>query len=269
MIRTRVRSTGERGIGWFLIFSLSLHGLFLVLVLLKWKSLSIGYQTETTVSLVSEDVLKNAGQPAQNVQAHKVPVMKAVERKVHSRPKPVVHPHPTPDRIQKSPVSRPRVRPKPRPVQKKIHSVQSKAAPHPSVFKKPEMVAIAKKPKPLHASKKSSPSNQQMTVPVRLDLAGERFPTYLQHVLISRIKSNWSPPPGSHGMTATIHFVLKKNGTLESGPVLMSSSGSRVFDDAARYAILRSVPFPPFPPSYGRDKESVTVTLQATKRQGL
>jgi len=105
--------------------------------------------------------------------------------------------------------------------------------------------------------------------PVHMDLAGNQFPTYLQHLLISRIKSNWAPPPGSHGLYVTIRFTLLKDGQISGDPVLMTASGSRVFDDAARYAILRSVPFPPFPPSYGKEKESVTVTLQATKRQGF
>jgi protein TonB len=270
MIRARVRSTGERGIGWFILLSLSLHGLFLLMVILHKKPVSLGYQTATTVDLVSEAALTPSAPPPQpKPEAPKKPARKPAP------PKPVAKAHPP---VRKKPAMRvvrrpPTPKPKPRPLRKavpvkKAPTRMKKALPHRKAAptRKTVVSKRARGPKPLP---KSLPSPLSPTVPVRMDVAGERFPTYLQHLLISRIKSNWAPPPGSHGLNATVHFVLKKDGTLDSDPVLVTSSGSRVFDDAAKYAILRSVPFPPFPPSYGKDREVVTVTLQATKRQGL
>ena len=72
MIRARIRSTGERGVGWFILLSLSLHGLFLVVVLLHKKPVSLGYQAATTVDLVSENVLRpSAPPPQQKPSAHR------------------------------------------------------------------------------------------------------------------------------------------------------------------------------------------------------
>lgn len=270
MIRARVRSTGERGIGWFVLLSLSLHGLFLLSVFLHKKPVSLGYQTATTVDLVSEAALTPSAPPPQpKPAASKTPVRKVAP------PKPVKK---TPPPAKKRPATRvvrrpPHPRPRPHPLRKAVPAKKAatrnkKALPHRKVAPS-QKSAVSKRAKAPRALRKSLPSPLSPTVPVKMDVAGERFPTYLQHLLISRIKSNWAPPPGSHGLNATVHFVLKKDGTLDSDPVLVTSSGSRVFDDAAKYAILRSVPFPPFPPSYGKDREVVTVTLQATKRQGL
>ncbi len=268
MIRARIRSTGERGVGWFILLSLSLHGLFLVVVLLHKKPVSLGYQAATTVDLVSENVLRpSAPPPQQKPSAPKEPVRKAPPPKPARKLRPVIHKKPSTLVVRKPLVHKQRPLRKPVPAKKPpIHA--KKAASKRNVS--PSRTPVASKNSPAkRALPKSVPSPASPTVPVRMDVAGERFPSYLQHLLISRIKSNWVPPPGSHGLNATVHFVLKKDGTLESDPVLVTSSGSRVFDDAAKYAILRSVPFPPFPPSYGKDQEMVTVTLQATKRQGI
>ena len=268
MIRARVRSTGERGIGWFVLLSLALHGFFLMAVLLHKKPLSLGYQTATTVDLVSEAALTPSAPPPQpKPAAPKKPAHKAPPQKTVPKPRPVVRKRPATRVVRRPPHPKSHRIRKPIPAKKAATRVK-KSPPHrkPSSARTPVVSKSLKSPR---AIPKSLPSPVSPTVPVRMDVAGERFPSYLQHLLISRIKSNWSPPPGSHGLNATVHFVLKKDGTLDSDPVLVTSSGSRVFDDAAKYAILRSVPFPPFPPSYGKDREVVTVTLQATKRQGL
>ncbi|MCL4484768.1 MAG: TonB C-terminal domain-containing protein [Nitrospirae bacterium] len=268
MIRARVRSTGERGVGWFILLSLSLHGLFLVAVLLHKKPVSLGYQTATTVDLVSESALTPSAPPPQPKPApRKAPARKVSPPKPVKKPRPVVHKSPSPRVVRKPSLRKPR--PLRKPVPAKKTPTRGKKAVLPRKVSPVRASTPSKTVRGPRALPKSLPSPLTPTVPVRMDVAGERFPSYLQHLLISRIKSNWAPPPGSHGLNATVHFVLKKDGTLESDPVLVTSSGSQVFDNAAKFAILRSVPFPPFPPSYGKDREVVTVTLQATKRQGF
>ena len=267
MVRSGARPTGERGIGWFLVASLFLHVLAVVLLVLHKKPVSLGYQTATTVSLVPENQLGPPVAPSPPSPP---------EKKVSPSPPPPP-PHPRPQRrspsprvIRKPPVHKPQKKrvlkrvPKPAPVHKLSHPkpVHQKARVTPAKATHRERSQTAQ-------SQKAALAPVTNPSPVHMDLAGSQFPTYLQHLLISRIKSNWAPPPGSHGLYATIRFTLLKDGQLSGDPVLLTASGSRVFDDAARYAILRSVPFPPFPPSYDKEKESVTVTLQATKRQGF
>lgn len=116
---------------------------------------------------------------------------------------------------------------------------------------------------------KANPVRNTNPMPVKMDIEGQTFPTYLEHILISRIKSNWFPPPGTKGLKATIRFVLKKEGSLDGEPTIESGSGNALFDDAARMAVLRSIPFPPFPPGYKKEKEVVTVTLEATPHGGV
>ena len=269
MIRSGVRPTGERGIGWFLVLSLFLHVIVATLVVMHRKPTSLGYQTATTVALIPENEVVQPGAPPP--PAPPPPPVK----KVRPAPPPPPPPHPqrrapSPRVIRKPPVHKPQRKPVPRrikrpvPVHKVLHSkpVSQKARAMPAKSRHQEH---PKNPPPSKAALASVAN----PAPVHMDLAGNQFPTYLQHLLISRIKSNWAPPPGSHGLYVTIRFTLLKDGQISGDPVLMTASGSRVFDDAARYAILRSVPFPPFPPSYGKEKESVTVTLQATKRQGF
>ncbi|MGC8529876.1 MAG: TonB C-terminal domain-containing protein [Leptospirillia bacterium] len=269
MVRSGVRPTGERGIGWFLFLSLCLHVIVVILLVLHRKPTTLGYQTATTVALIPENQLVQPGTPPP--AAPPAPPVK----KVRPAPPPPPPPHPqrqalSPRVIRTPPVHKPQQKPVPRRVKKPVpaHKVS-----HPKpVVKRARIMPVKsqhqKQPRNPQASK-AAIAPVANTPPVHMDLAGNHFPTYLQHLLIARIKSNWAPPPGSHGLYATIRFILLKDGQISGDPVLTTPSGSRVFDDAARYAILRSIPFPPFPPSYGKEKEVVTVTLQATKRQGF
>lgn len=287
MIRAGVRSTGERGIGVFLVASLMLHAGVLGFLLFHRKPLSLGYLTATTVALIPENQLAPEAQaPPANPSPPAPPAPLAPpappvppQKKITPAPPPPpppprpVHRAPAPRVIHRPPVPRPVRKPVRRPVRKVEKKVSAKK---PSVRKVlPHRKAIVpskattKESVRKTQSSKAAPAAVSNPVPVHMDLAGTHFPSYLQHLLISRIKSNWSPPPGSHGRSVTVSFILRKNGELDGEPVLVTRSGSPVFDDAARYAILRSVPFPPFPSSYGKEKEAVTVTLQATKRQGF
>lgn len=276
MIRAGVRSTGERGIGVFLVASLILHAGALSFFLFHRKPLSLGYLTATTVALIPENQLApEAPAPASPPAppAPPVPPQKKIAPPPPPPPPPPVHRAPAPRVIRRPPVPKPVIKPVRRPVRKVKRKVAVKKTPLRKVSPQRKALAPSKattKESVLKTqSSKAAPAAVSNPVPVHMDLAGTHFPSYLQHLLISRIKSNWSPPPGSHGRSVTVSFILRKNGELDGEPVLVTRSGSQVFDDAARYAILRSVPFPPFPSSYGKEKEAVTVTLQATKRQGF
>ena len=63
MIRSGVRPTGERGIGWFLVLSLFLHVIVATLVVMHRKPTSLGYQTATTVALIPENEVVQPGAP--------------------------------------------------------------------------------------------------------------------------------------------------------------------------------------------------------------
>ena len=270
MIRSGVRPTGDRGIGWFLLISVLLHSLALAVFVMHKKPMSLGYQTATTVALVPEDQLVQTATPPPT-PAPPAPAVKKVRPAPPPPPPPrPIHRAPAPRVIRKPPIRKPQRKVVPKRALKPVH-------PHKPAHPKPAhqkaravpVKALHHEPSRTAHAPKAALAPVANPTPVHMDLAGSQFPTYLQHLLISRIKSNWAPPPGSHGLYATIKFTLLKDGQLSGEPVLLSASGSRVFDDAARYAILRSVPFPPFPPSYGKEKEEVTVTLQATKRQGF
>lgn len=278
MVRSGFRSTGEKGLGWFLIVSLVLHGAVLAFLLFHRKALSLGYMQATTVTLLSENELTHIPTPRPPAQQKtlkpetvrpKAPVAPRLPPKpVPRKAPPVVHKRPA-RLLKKRPpkIVRKFTKPVPRkaPVKPTKPSVKRRVSGSPSPLKHPPS---SSKALPKNRPAAAAPSNAPV-VPVKMDMEGQRFPTYLQHLLISRIKSNWRPPPGSHGLNVTLSFVLKKDGTLADDPILVTRSGSTVFDEAARFAILRSLPFPPFPPSYGKEQEVVTVTLQATKREGF
>ncbi|MHB1286136.1 MAG: energy transducer TonB [Leptospirales bacterium] len=248
--------------------SLLVHvGIFLML-LFYHDTRSKGFSSATTVELVSET-------PVQKSIDHK-----PVQEKL-TKPSPPVHPaavtqkHAHLDRNATV-----RVHP-PKPHKKKIvahpilrknkTAISKKKVSHP---KKPVLHhAKPISPTKVHPEAKAVPNPSSVVnsnpTPVKMDIAGESFPTYLEHLLISRIKSNWFPPPGTKGLRATVTFTLKKDGQLAKSPSIVSGSGNGMFDDAARMAVLRSVPFPPFPSSYTKDQESVTVTLEAIQHGGV
>ena len=268
MIYSQSRQVGGLAPSWFLFISFLVHiGIFLML-LFYHDTRSKGFSSATTVELVSEAPLqKNSN-------------LKPIQEKL---PKPSPH-------VQHAPVTQKhahldrnatvRVHP-PKPHKKKV-------APHPILRKSKtaipkKMVLHPKKPalhhvkplpsKKIHPEAKAVPNPSSVVnpnpTPVKMDIAGETFPTYLEHLLISRIKSNWFPPPGTKGLRATVTFVLKKDGQLAGSPSIVSGSGNGMFDDAARMAVMRSVPFPPFPSSYTKEQESVTVTLEAIQHGGV
>lgn len=74
------------------------------------------------------------------------------------------------------------------------------------------------------------------------------FEPYMQN-LQKKIKANWTPPPNKKSNQVILIFKIAKDGSLLSSGVL-KSSGIRKVDNAAKEALLKSVPFDKFPDSY-------------------
>lgn len=280
MIYSQSRQVGGVAPSWFFFVSLLAHLGILLVMILYHSSRPKGFPAATTVELIAETPVQNTSLPK--------PVPEAVRH-----PKPVPQPKPVPLPVHVITKSTPKhirverhgtipIHPK------KIH--RKKAVLHHPLRKaskrlaKKKRVAVPRKPllhhilpRPVpktdaaakqlvpHASTVVNPNPS----PVKMDISGQAFPTFLEHLLISRIKSNWFPPPGTKGLHATVRFILKKNGHLGDTPSIVSGSGNTMFDDAARMAVLRSVPFPPFPAGFKKDQEVVTVTLEAIHHGGV
>jgi protein TonB len=272
VIHAESRRVGGVSPGWFLFVSLSFHIAVALLLIFYHTTKSKGFPEATTVELVSEV-------PPQKQVPITLPPRQVVKKLVR-KPLPV-HPS-SPVRhlrvVKKAriPLLQKKRQVKPAHLKKTAHRssvkpVQKKKALHPPSPLAHHVVSrMAKNSHPL-AKPVLNPSKvpNPHPAPVKMDISGQSFPTFLEHLLISRIKSNWFPPPGTKGLKATVQFVLMKNGHVSDQPVVVGSSGNTMFDDAARMAILRSVPFPPFPPGFSKDKEVVTVTLEAIHHGGV
>ena len=84
-----------------------------------------------------------------------------------------------------------------------------------------------------------------------LSLEGGPFPfnDYLER-MISLVGRRWQRPVTGSDPTATIYFVVERNGRIRDARV-EESSGVGSFDRAALRAVLESSPLPPLPNGYG------------------
>lgn len=272
MIHAESRRVGGVSPGWFFFISMSFHIAVALLLIFYHTTKSKGFPEATTVELVAEVP------PQKQVPVTAPP--RHVVKKLVRKPLPV-HPsapvrHLRVVKKARMPLLQKKRQVKPAHLKKTAHRppvkpVQKKKALHPPPPMAHHVVSkVAKNSHPL-AKPVLNPSKvpNPHPAPVKMDISGQSFPTFLEHLLISRIKSNWFPPPGTKGLKATVQFVLLKNGHISDQPVIVGASGNSMFDDAARMAILRSVPFPPFPPGFSKDKEVVTVTLEAIHHGGV
>jgi len=263
VIRSQTRSVGGVSPAWFYLFSLLVH-LCLLLALLFFKDhRPKGFPSATTVTLVTETDVKKIPSPPVPKKSPPVPKhsepKKAVVKPIPVHKNAIVHVQTKPHPVVHKPVPQ-----KKRPV---IHKKISKPKkPSKPVLKKPSKVFHKSAPKKSLVKPVPTKSRVENTksTPVKMDIQGEAFPTFLEHLLISRIKSNWFPPPNSQGLRATVRFVLLKDGSIKGDPEVITGSGSALFDEAATMSVLRSVPFPRMPSSFRKEEEVVTVTLEAT-----
>lgn len=263
MIRAQLRTVGGVSPAWFYFFSFLLHLCILLGILFFKDHRPKGFPSATTVTLISPSEMKSTPSPPVTKKSPAVPKhiepKKAVAKKIPLHKKAIVH-----VRRKPVPVLHKVVPPKKRPV---IHKKNNKpVTPHKQVLKKQKQTSHkpASKKSPVKPIPTKSHVVNAKSTPVKMDIQGTAFPTFLEHLLISRIKSNWFPPPNSQGLRATVRFVLLKNGSIKGNPEVITGSGSALFDEAATMSVLRSVPFPPMPPSFHKEEEVVTVTLEAT-----
>lgn len=81
-------------------------------------------------------------------------------------------------------------------------------------------------------------------------LEGGDFPyTFYVERMLGIIGGNWFRPDVGKGSSATIHFVIERNGTVR-GVEITQSSGNATFDRAARRAVIEANPLPPLPFQY-------------------
>lgn len=93
-------------------------------------------------------------------------------------------------------------------------------------------------------------------------LEGGDFP---YTVYIDRMKTligtRWLRPAVANGATATVYFVIDRDGTLRDVK-LETSSGSTAFDLGAQRAVLESSPLPPLPFGYSGTYLGVHLTFR-------
>lgn len=78
-------------------------------------------------------------------------------------------------------------------------------------------------------------------------LEGGDFPyAFYVERMLGIIGGNWFRPESGSRSSATIHFVIERNGKI-SEVEITESSGNSTFDRAARRAVIESSPLPPLP----------------------
>lgn len=84
-----------------------------------------------------------------------------------------------------------------------------------------------------------------------LSLEGGPFPfnDYLER-MIALVGRRWQRPPTSADPTATVYFIVDRDGRIRDARI-EESSGVGAFDRAALRAVLESSPLPPLPNGYG------------------
>jgi periplasmic protein TonB len=149
--------------------------------------------------------------------------------------------------VQPAPVTEPVVQPQPKPIEK---SKASKNTAPPSPFGKSPKKAAEPIPQPV-AAPVPAPA---VDVPVggsgvtQLEGGDFPYPLYIQR-MNTLIGGHWVRPAVAETTSATIYFVINRDGTIRDAKVL-DSSGSGLYDRAALRAVLEVSPLPPLPFGY-------------------
>jgi len=160
------------------------------------------------------------------------------------KPKPLVE-KPTPKPPVKQPVKQPEKDRKP---PAKIEDVQKA---QPPAGKVPEL--------------KTAPPDE----PVSLGMVDQKDfkQSYYLDAIRMLLAREWAKttPPGSVPLRTVVHFVIRRDGTIES-PEITGPSASSIHDRAAMAALLRIPKFPPLPDDYPGDRISPTVAFLTGNR---
>ena len=150
--------------------------------------------------------------------------------------------------------------PAPKPVEKPKPIEKKKTAP-PSPFGKSTRKA-AELPAPVPRQQPGNPATQQpvasTTTAAEVPLGGSGvtgleggdfpYPLYIEQMK-RLIGAHWTRPSASDQTTATIYFVINRDGTIRDTRQEIAS-GSGLYDRAALRAVLEASPLPPLPFGY-------------------
>jgi TonB family protein len=163
-------------------------------------------------------------------------------------PKPAAKPTPKPPEPKP-----PEPKPKPKPKLETVPLKETKAAPKEKP--KPEVKPVETTPV------KEVPTDAENPVSVGVDQPDFKQDSYL-NTLRRILARAWEPPGGGDGITqASVHLVIKKDGTVVD-PEVRSSSGWSLYDRSTLRAVLTVKKFPPLPESYSGNELGLTVNFR-------
>lgn len=126
----------------------------------------------------------------------------------------------------------------------------------------PEPNAPEPEPDPAPVEVPAPEPDEGPALPVTLEGRPFEFPWYLE-ALVLKVQRNWKPQEGA--LKATIYFRIDRSGKIHEIDVA-ETSGSFVFDLAARGAVEASDPMPPLPAEYSGDYLGVYFDFDTTVR---
>ncbi len=178
---------------------------------------------------------------------------------------------PVPARVPPRPQEKPREKPaaekKPEPDAVKIQDSRKKpekpreeTKPVVAETKKVEKTPVVSEPPPVeHATPNEAPEG-----PVSLGAVDQpdfKHDYYLQ-IVMNRLAQAWVRPPGGQGVTrATIHFIIRRDGSIVQ-PFLQEPSGWALYDRSVDRAVHEVRQLPPLPEAYAGDQLGVTAVFQ-------
>lgn len=158
--------------------------------------------------------------------------------------------------------SRPKVSPQ------KVYMVKVIAAPQPKVVEQPEKqveekpkAAIKAEPKPTKRHKpkpkvekpKVEPKKTSPTGKGHITVDGSAFADdFYLNLVYMKVYRNWVPQSIGREISATIYFIIMRDGRVKDAKV-EKRSGVASFDQAALRTVLEASPFPELPDSYRGD----------------
>ena len=158
--------------------------------------------------------------------------------------------------------SRPKVSPQ------KVYMVKVIAAPQPKVVEQPEKqveekpkAAIKAEPKPTKRHKpkpkvekpKIEPKKTSPTGKGHITVDGSAFADdFYLNLVYMKVYRNWVPQSIGREISATIYFIIMRDGRVKDAKV-EKRSGVASFDQAALRTVLEASPFPELPDSYRGD----------------
>lgn len=177
---------------------------------------------------------------------------------------------PVPARVPPRMEEKPREKPaapekKPEPEAVKIEDRRKKPAkeepkPIPAKAGKAEARPVVAEPPPVERATPTEAPEGPVSLGT-VDQSDFRHDYYLQ-IVMSRLAQAWVRPPGGQGMTrATIHFIIRRDGSIVQ-PFLQEPSGWALYDRSVERAVQEVRQLPPLPEAYGGEQLGVTAVFQ-------